>query len=93
MFQFQYVWSHCHHVGLSLCVAGLKIERRGGGCGEGSRRPRREAEEESGELSPLHLIVLFGTATMGMGSDNPNEEGHGFHFHAAGIHRRCLKKM
>ena len=50
-------------------------------------------EEESGELSPLHLIVLFGTASMGMGSDNPNEEGHGFHFHAAGIHRRCLKKM
>ena len=55
--------------------------------------PAEKAEEESGELSPLHLIVLFGTASMGMGSDNPNEEGHGFHFHAAGIHRRCLKKM
>ena len=78
---------------LSLCVAGLKMGRRDGGCGEGPRRPAAKAEEESGELSPLHLIVSFGTASMGMGSDNPNEEGHGFHFHAAEIHRRCLKKM
>ena len=81
-------------MGLNLCVAGLKkygavvavAEKVRGG-------PAEKAEEESGELSPLHLIVLFGTASMGMGSDNPNEEGHGFHFHAAGIHRRCLKKM
>ena len=32
-------------------------------------------EEESGELSPLHLIVLAKTVNMGMGSDNPVEKG------------------
>lgn len=31
-------------------------------------------EEESGELSPLHLIVLAKTVNMGMGSDNPVEK-------------------
>ena len=34
-----------------------------------------EEEEESGELSPLHLIVLAKTVNMGMGSDNPVEKG------------------